>query len=228
MTTSPPYVPGPLFPPDWSQLVPDAVGASLTGAIIGFVLWRVESTSAKRRERKEAEAHWKVKRARIGSQMQAKVEHLYRNNPAALYPQQFDRLYAVLDPQIAVWADDSPKNRELQLACTMLSDLPLLKRLTHELYASLKLEVAVQEWTDNDGANRAVDYALVRLMAGETKGFVKYEAGLAQQHELPDRQIFYERILVGQGVTAPLANFRAVQSRVEMNWESLREMLLTP
>jgi hypothetical protein len=161
---SPVYVPGPIWPPDWSQFIPDAIGAIVTGAIIGFVLWRIESGATASRDRREAESHWRVRRWIIaGALKNSQVSRRPRGHRELV--DGWRALLGAFDPMIARWADASPQNTELAMARGLLINIPLLIDAIEELDRSL-----------NDSGERtmifpwhpaAVHYTFLRFAYGE-------------------------------------------------------------
>jgi hypothetical protein len=168
MSMRPLYAPGPIWPPDWSQFIPDAIGAIITGAIIGVVLWRIESRANSVRKRREAEARWRVARAPLRAHLGDHFLSYFGYEPTVdKFVAQWQSFLAVVPPDLASWAEAAPANRELQMASSLVRDLPVLERLTRDMESSLRmvLQVALLAFPDIDRESLDIDEGLHFCMA---------------------------------------------------------------
>lgn len=221
MSTPPPspsYIPGPIWPPDWSQFIPDALGAIITGAIIGFVLWRVETKAGSRREEREAEALWKARRGAVGLAMNASLETWHPNNPSRNFPLQWAGFLSVVDPRVVLWADAAPKNREIALASALAIDLPLLDRLLTDLESIATVDIPVVARLEGPMSSEAVDYVLNRFIGESSQD----EFTTMREARLdPIYEEIYLAVMDPEEIGSTIPLFKTTLRRAEQNWTEL-------
>lgn len=218
----PTHAPGPIWPPDWSQFIPDAIGAIITGAIIGFVLWRIETRAEAGRARIEAEARWKINRAGLGPLMRPELDSRTHGNVDE-YPRQWEVFLSALDSDVVVWANDAPKNAELQMARAMLVDLPLIERLVSEVKNEVGGALVARGLALPANASKPANYTLVRLLEGDDAA-IPYFGDIPN----PDPTLagLYDEALNDVGIRRKATTLTAVNTRAAVNWVRLRQSLL--
>jgi hypothetical protein len=225
MSTPPPspsYIPGSIWPPDWSQFIPDAIGALGVGVAIGVFLWRFQRGSELRTAKRQAESHWKVQRAGLAGIMRADLPHTMPNAPVRLYTESWLPFLSALDQQVAVWADDSLGNHELQLARSMLVDLPRLERQSKRLRLRLHAHAVTRSLVDYSLSDAAADYFFLRVLTSD-EDFHWMEIVMAKEHASWS-ELFVE-VAALDDVSNEIAEFKSLQRRVESNWTELRSLL---
>lgn len=232
MSTPPPspiYVPGPIWPPDWSQFIPDSIGAIITGAIVGFVLWRVERVSASRRAERDAETQWESRRGALLIAMMSPMDRPKPLSDPERYLVGWNSVRIALDPAIPVWRRDSPKNVEIALAHGMLLSITTLTSLWHDLRVAILLSViAVEEEPDTpdlsgDDRSRVVDYCLARFLVGsELEARTSFED---VERDIPVAVSLYERVTNDEAVQSKTALMRAAQETYLSTYTEIRRLL---
>jgi hypothetical protein len=234
MSTPPPspiYVPGPIWPPDWSQFIPDAIGAIVTGAIIGFVLWQVEAGAGARRDRSDAETRWALARANVAAVMKPTLSIRFWSKPRKNWVAQWKPFLDALDPQVAVWARSAPKNLELQIARDLMIDLPAAARAIKDIDDAARPHAYRQEQIvpgpGGSPRRRAFPAETRQEIAEWVVGRVLGNPDPRPSVLVPEAMIeAYERayalLLAEPGMVETIARFHERQSRIETKWGLLR------
>lgn len=218
---SPSYVPGPIWPPDWSQFIPDAIGAIATGALVGLVFWWLEVTAGNRRARREAESNWRARRGVVGLGMDSMLYTWFPQDPARQFPGQWSSFLAVVDPRVVIWSEAAPKNRELALARSLVLDLPLLDRLLQDLESIVLVDlIALDVLQGTLVTDQDVDFFLTRFISESA------EDGLPTNipaHLDPRLEENYEVVMDPEAIGTTATLFKSTLRRAESNWTELWE-----
>ncbi|MFK3672438.1 hypothetical protein ACI2IX_19905 [Leifsonia aquatica] len=144
MTTMPALSGAPLWPADWSQLVPDLLSSVILGGLIAVLLAIWERRANKRQAGAIALASWAVARSRVVvavSNPAPTIEGVTRSG--SLGHSFADVAAAIEGLPLATWHSAAIANAEISWANALATDLPLLdgaqRRLLAMIDASLLL-----------------------------------------------------------------------------------------
>lgn len=165
-----------IWPPDFSQFIPDAIITLLTGLAIGFWLWRVQVGAEARGDKREAEALWRLARTEFVGLVGGDLTGFYTD-----IQRQFERFRAVASryPLLGSWAEASPKNMELRAVASILTALPLVQKtgVTFEL----ALEIRVASVVSDVEVRRRLHLTSMWAATGRTTSSNEYE-NMAEDH----------------------------------------------
>ena len=188
---SPTPVPGwvPPIPADFSQFFPDLIGSAVVGAVLAWVVIRLEGRISARREAAAAEREWATIRPRVSAALGrtywetgvtyggASVEDL------TTIAKSFRKL-AKRAP-FAAWADAAPENRKIRLASDAARALFELDEAAGFLAPAIEQHYSLAgDDVPPDRQSDHVRYSTLRIMGSEHRWSLPWQS--ANRWDTPD------------------------------------------
>ena len=211
---------GEIVPPDWSQFIPDAILTLVTGAAVGWALWRLQSSAETRAEKRVALASWSVARSRVAWALPKPFEENFDRGDSWLGVWiQFESLEEVgATLAVGEWSNAVPDNTELQLTRDLLVDSPNLRRLAVELSDLLEQTMLSQGLVAATSTSLYVEQAWITLRGLDLSSY-------RRAYRWETRTDIVTHVLTDPGVAERTTAYMALENRVRANAITLSGLL---
>lgn len=165
-----------LWPPDWSQFVPDLINTAVVGLLVGIGLWIIQTKTSKAERRKLAESIWRHHRAVV---LNAASRPLARTEDLRFWePQVQDVLKAAKPIDIVTLSDALPDNPEVRAVAHLVREQPILARAQQELRSQFRRAFAAEALNDSRINAGMTQTAIRNVIAA---GFLNVEPSIRDQ-----------------------------------------------
>jgi hypothetical protein len=130
----PPAPSGTIWPPDWSQFLPDLAGSIVGGLLVGFAIWRFQSTAEDRAAERDALGSWEIMRHQIAWRFRTPLNE---EREVGSWDSIWSQVRGVSENESALrvgaFLAAAPSSQELQSVATHIRDVERLGRLALNL-----------------------------------------------------------------------------------------------
>lgn len=210
---------GALWPPDWSQFIPDAILTVITGLGLGLLLYLIQRTAETRAVRRFARNSWRLSRTTVGAAVAIPINHEENGVDLLVFVNYYFSpvLEAGQKLDVAEWSDALSDDKELKALAALLEDIPRLRRLAGELRSECHQAVH-RAGTMPGYASRFYEFAQLMILGVPDPARVLLVAN-DQWSEIAARALEDPRMV------ELIPEFQGLLTRVEANYETLRASL---